>query len=95
MDASELSGGEATGRAEHEYAIRVNSREKEWEEPRITFEQVVNLAYNGNPPSGPNWVFTVSYRKGGEHHPQGILDPGGSVEVRNGMVFDVTGTDKS
>jgi Multiubiquitin len=83
------------GTSAREHTIRVNTHPHKWAASTISFEQVVSLAYNGNPPSGPNWVFTVDYRKGGGPHPQGVLEPGGSVAVQDGMVFDVTGTDKS
>jgi Multiubiquitin len=60
----------------------------------ITFEVVADLAYNGNPPSGPNVVITITYSKG-EHDKQGSLLPGGSVKVKEGMVFNVRATDRS
>jgi hypothetical protein len=80
---------------EHETAIIVNGQEKTTTEKELTFEQVVSLAYDGNPPSGPNWEFTVAYRRGHSEKPQGSLFPGQSVKVKKGMIFDVRATDKS
>lgn len=65
--------------------IIVNTRSREWAEKKITFEQVVELAYPGQPydPEGT----TVEYSRG--HGPDHSLRPGGSVEVKDGMIFDV------
>jgi hypothetical protein len=78
-----------------ELKIVVNGREKTWAEKEISFDQVIKLAFD-NPPSGPNIVFTVTYRKGGnDNKPDGTLAQGESVKVKDGMVFNVTPTDKS
>jgi hypothetical protein len=65
--------------------IIVNTRPREWAEKKITFEQVVDLAYPGQPydPEGT----TVEYSRG--HGSDHSLRPGGSVEVKDGMIFDV------
>lgn len=79
----------------HDIQIIVNGQEKTVEKGELTFEEVVSLAYDGNPPQGDQWVFSVSYRKGDDHHPAGELLPGKSVKVKKGMIFNVTATDKS
>ena len=56
---------------------------------------MVSLAYDGNPPTGENWEFTVTYRRGHGPKPQGSLVAGETVRVKKGMVFDVQATDKS
>lgn len=65
--------------------IIVNTRRKEWTETDITFEQVVELAFPGQPydPDGT----TVEYSKG--HGPDKALHPGERVRVKDGMIFDV------
>jgi hypothetical protein len=73
--------------------IIVNGRPKEVREGELTYEQVINLAYDNNPPTGPNVVITVTYSKG-EGGKQGSLQPGQSVRVVAGMVFNVRATDK-
>jgi hypothetical protein len=78
----------------HETTIIVNGREKVVASKELTFDQVVALAYD-NPPSGPNWVFTVTYRRGHGQKPEGSLVEGGTVKVKEGMIFNVTATDKS
>ena len=60
----------------------------------LSFKQVVGLAFDP-PPSGPDIVFTVSYRNGAGRPPDGRLVAGQSVKVRDGTVFNVSFTDKS
>jgi hypothetical protein len=74
--------------------IIINAEKHRVPKGDITFEVVAGLAYNGNPPSGPNVVITITYSKG-EHDKQGSLLPGGSVKVKEGMVFNVRATDRS
>ena len=59
----------------------------------ISFEAVVALAYP-TLPTGQNVEFTVMYQRG-EGNKDGTLIPGQSVRVKDGMIFDVTATDKS
>lgn len=48
-----------------------------------------------NPPTGPNIVFTITYRRGHGDKPEGTLVEGGTVRIKDGMIFNVTATDKS
>jgi len=77
-----------------EFKIVVNGQQKTVTGSTISFEQVVKLAF-ATPPYGENTLFSVTFRKGHGHKPEGILDPGQSVRVKEGMIFDVTPTDKS
>ena len=74
--------------------IIVNGRRKEVTAKELSFEEIVNLAYDNNPPTGPNVVITVTYSKG-EDGKQGTLLPGKTVKTKDGMVFNVTATNKS
>jgi hypothetical protein len=81
---------------EHETTIIVNGQEKTTIEKELTFERVVSIAYDGNPPTGPNWEFTVTYRRGHGEKPEGTLVAGGEpVKVKEGMIVNVRATDKS
>ena len=95
MDVDTPQENGDAGRDHDEVTIRVNTKATKWDHRVISFDQVVSIAYDGNPPSGPNWVFDVDYRRGPQANPEGILESGKSVEVRDGMLFDVTGTDNS
>ncbi len=93
MVNSEGSEREGAGHTK-EFTIIVNGREKSVNERELSFAQIVALAFD-NPPSGPNIVFTITYRKGENNKPEGTLVEGGSVKIRDGMIFNVTATDKS
>jgi hypothetical protein len=74
-----------------EFTIIVNGREKKVEKELLSFNEIAALAFE-NPPTGPNVVFTITWRHG---HDNGTVVEGGSVEIKNGMIFNVTATDKS
>jgi len=72
--------------------IIVNGRPKEWNEKTISFKQVVVLAFSKYE-DNDQIVYTVTYliKKGEE----GTMVAGDEVKVRQGMVFNVSRTDKS
>ena len=74
---------------EKQYSIIVNGRPKKVPGPSIVFEEVVSLAFN---PVPPNALFTVTWSHGNEG---GSLTAGKSVQLKNGMKFDVTETGQS
>lgn len=59
----------------------------------ISFDELVALAYPV--PPGPDPEYQVSYHNGDPRHPEGTLLESQSVDIREGMIFNVTGTDKS
>jgi Multiubiquitin len=81
-------------KTKHEFTIVVNGQQKVVTEHELSFDEVVSLAYDGNPPMGDNWEFTVTFRKA-HGNKQGSLVEGQTVKVQDGTVFNVTGTDKS
>ena len=74
--------------------IIVNGRPHRVQAREISFENVVALAFE-TPPSGPTVVITVTYRDGPPENPSGTLVAGKTVQIRNGMKFNVSATDKS
>jgi hypothetical protein len=77
-----------------EYTIVVNGQKKVVASRRASFDEVVKLAFP-TPPTGANILYTVSYEDGPRVNPQGSLKEGQSIIVKNGMIFNVTATDKS
>lgn len=75
-------------------SIIVNGRPREFAGKEITYEQIIHLAFD-NPPYGENTIFTVTYKRGGDHKPEGSLVAGESVKLKKGMIFNVVATDKS
>ena len=76
------------------FNIIVNGRKKDVAAASLTYEDVVNLAFDNQPPRGENVVITVTYSKGA-HNSSGTLVSGQNVEIKSGMVFNVTATDRS
>lgn len=79
---------------EKEYTILVNAREKVWNDKIISFDQVVILAF-GSISNDPNVSYTVTYKKGDNNKPEGILVKGDEVKVKDEMRFNVTQANRS
>lgn len=88
-----VSTPEATQLVGRDITVFVNTRPHIVRPGLITFEQVVAFAFPTPPPR--QWEYTVTYRNGSPGHPKGSLLPGKSVPVWEGMIFNVSATDKS
>ncbi len=71
--------------------IIVNTKRCPWSEKKITFEQVVELAFPGQPYNPQGTLIEYSHGHGPDHS----LRPGRSVEVKEGMIFDVEPANRS
>jgi hypothetical protein len=74
--------------------IIVDGTPHEWPKGKITFAGVVTLEFPDYKP-GDGINYSVKYTKGPKENPEGVLVPGTSVEVKEGMVFHVTRTGQS
>lgn len=72
--------------------IIVNARPHEVSKEQLCFADVVGLS---GLPGGEMVTFTVTYRRGQGNKPEGSLVEGECVLVKDGMIFNVTRTDKS
>jgi hypothetical protein len=72
------------------YTIVVNGTQEVWTDHRISYQQVVQLAFPGSPPEE---LYTVTYAS--PHGRDGMLAPGQETEVREGMIFNVVKTNRS
>ena len=77
-----------------EYKIIVNTRDKTVKGEDITYDHVVKLAFP-EPPPGGEIIYTVTYRDGPKENPEGTMVAGDTVEIKDGMIFNVTWTDRS
>lgn len=77
-----------------EITIVINGTTKTIQKERLTFEEVIALAFD-NPPTGDGVQFTVQYSRGHSDKPKGTLVEGQSVQTKDGMEFDVTPTNRS
>ena len=75
------------------YEIIINTRPTTIESEYLTYEEVVNLAFDP-PPSGPYIVVTVNYRNG-PRGSKGSLIQGQQTKIADGMIFNVRVTDES
>lgn len=74
--------------------IIVNGRKVKVTEKKLSFEQVVKLAFP-NAEFGTNIAYTVTYKRGANQKSKGVMVKGDVVTIKKGMVFNVTATDKS
>ena len=74
------------------FDVTVNGVAEVWHRRRISYDEAVKLAFP-NGPTGGDIRYNVSLTK--PDGQEGALRPGQSVEVVEGMSFDVRNTDKS
>ena len=74
--------------------IKLNGRWRDVPPGQISYQTLVEMA-ELTVQAGPNIYYTVTYRKGPRQNPEGSMQQGESVHIKNGMVFNVRATDKS
>ena len=80
--------------ADKEKTIIVNGQQKTVTADELSFDQIVDLAFDPSQ-RGPQIEFTVDYRKGDDKKPKGSLVQGQTVKIKDGMIFNVTATNRS
>lgn len=74
--------------------IIVEGTAHEWPKGEITYPEVVTLEVPDYP-QHPEITYSVKYKNGHGNKPEGILSPGASVKVKEGMIFSVSPTGQS
>jgi Xaa-Pro aminopeptidase len=75
--------------------IIVEGAPHEWpKNDDITYAQVVTLEVPDYP-QHPEITYSVKYKNGHGNKPEGVLTPGSSVKVKEGMIFSVSQTGQS
>lgn len=74
--------------------IIVDATPHQWPKEEITYAEVVTLTFPDYP-NHPEISYSVKYKRGPGHKPEGTLSPGGTVKVKDGMVFNVSQTGQS
>lgn len=77
-----------------EYSFTINSKERTWSDKKISYEQLVVLAF-GSVSADPNVYYTITFKKGENEKPEGTLVKGDEVRLKDGMRFNVTQTNRS
>lgn len=76
------------------FTIIVNAQQKVFMNDFITYQEIIALAFI-EPPTGDTVTFTISYRNGVQPTPEGTMIEDHAVKVQEGMIFNVTSTNKS
>ena len=76
------------------FSITVNGRQREVEREELSFDELVELAFD-DPARGPQIVFTITFREAGGRIVEGELDEAQRLKVRDGTIINVTRTDQS
>lgn len=74
--------------------IVVNGDPFEVEKDEISYAEVVTLAFPEYP-QHPEVTYSVKYKRGHGNKPEGVLAPGGTVKVKDEMIFNVSPTGQS
>ena len=74
--------------------IIVEGTPHEWPKGKITYVEVITLEVPDYA-QHPDTTYSVKYRNGHGNKPEGILAPGASVQVSEGMIFNVSETGQS
>jgi hypothetical protein len=74
--------------------IIVEGTPHEWPKDLITYAEVVTLEVPDYA-QHPEITYSVKYSRGHGNKPEGILAPGTSVRVKEGMIFNVSETGQS
>ena len=80
--------GNHGGSSDHKKEIRIfiNTREFVVPKTKLTYQELVDMAYPGDVPS-PDKVYEITYSS--EHGPDGSLRAGGEATMKERMVFNL------
>jgi hypothetical protein len=91
-----MTNSEESHKEKHEqgkptsFHIIINASAFEVSGPKITYRELVNLAFPGDP---GEIIYLIQYVA--PHLPDGGLQDGESINLENGVKFDVTPTNRS
>lgn len=77
-----------------EVTIIVNGKNCVVEKGKISFEQIITIAFGSYEPN-PDVAYTVTYSKGPGKKPKGQMVEGDKVNVKDGMIFNASKTNRS
>jgi uncharacterized protein YegP (UPF0339 family) len=88
----DLTGDESE--EEKEFLIIINGQQKMVTSKKLSFEDIVLLAFGHNHVGG-NTIYTMTYKKAAGNKPEGTLVAGEVIRIKSGVIINVTATDKS
>lgn len=91
---AEPTSAAADEAADHkDFVVIINGRRVETNVSELTFKDVVELS---GLPTGPDIMFTITYRRGPKENPEGSMTENGKpVTIQDGMIFNVEHTNRS
>jgi hypothetical protein len=89
-----LDRGDGHGHGKQETVIIVDGTPHPWPKEEISYTEVVTLEFPDYP-QHPEITYSVKYKHGPSHKPEGTLSPGSSVKIKKGMRFYVSQTGQS
>jgi hypothetical protein len=92
QDHSDDGNHGASSDHKKEVRIFINTREFVVPKTKLTYQELVDMAYPGDVP-GPDKVYEITYSS--EHGPDGSVGVGGEIKIKEGMVFNVGITNRS
>jgi len=93
MAAQQPHGYQGQG-TNHTVTIYVNTDPHQVEHGKLTFQQIVKLAFPIEA-GKPDILFKVSYRLGRGHSELKTMAEGGDVQAQEGMIFNVSYENRS
>ena len=75
--------------------IFVNGKRREVTQEKLSFDDLVTIAYGPNPPRGELIRYTITYHEANDPDDEEELFAGQTLEVEKGMIIDVVLTDRS
>lgn len=83
------------GKEQKTVTIIVEGTPHEWpKKQEITYAELVTLEVPDYA-QHPEITYSVKFTKGNGNKPAGVLAPGGSIKVKEGMIFNVSETGQS
>lgn len=76
-----------------EYSIIINGRQVTTTEHKLTYDQILQLAKI--PANGATTLFIITFERGPHGNSEGTISIGGNIVIKDGMVFNVSTTNKS
>ena len=92
MPTSGNHQGDAPGQNK-EYSIIINGRPVTVTEHKLTYDQILTLAKI--PTGGQTTLYIITFERGVHGNAEGTLSIGGEIVIKDGMVFNVSTTNKS
>jgi len=77
-----------------EFNVIINAEQKVVTSKKLSFMEIVKLAFGAVIPN-PSTIYTMTYKRGNGNKPEGTLVEGDTLKMKEGVIINVTATNKS